>query len=99
MSRFPAAARHLPALLLGLSLVLALVAAATGARALTVAAVTLSILLEVWLGGRALAGALPLEQAGLGRMARFLLRVVAVTLVSTWTPALVVAFLIAVALF
>jgi len=79
MSRFPAAARHLPSLCVGLSLALALLAAATGAGALTVAAVTLSILLEAWVGGRSVAGAL-LEQAGLGRMARFLLRVLAVAL-------------------
>ena len=95
MSRFAAAARHLPALALGLSLVSALLAAATGLGWLTAAAVAVSMLLEVWAGRRA-GGALLLQQAGLDVMARFLVRALAVALVVAWAPALVVAFLVAV---
>ena len=96
MSRFPAVARHLPALCLGLSLILTLLVAAGGIAWLTFAVVALSILLEVWVGTRPAAAGLILEQAGLGAMARVLLRVVAVALVVTWTPLLAIAFLVAV---
>jgi CDP-Glycerol:Poly(glycerophosphate) glycerophosphotransferase len=99
MPRFSAAARYVPSLAVGLSLALALAAAATGARALTVAAVAVSIVLEAWFGGRASTGPLPLEQAGLGALARFLIRVVAVSLAAAWSPAVAVAFLLVVALF
>jgi CDP-glycerol:poly(glycerophosphate) glycerophosphotransferase len=98
MWKIPAVARHLPALCLGLSLVLTLLAAATGNAWLTFAVVAASILLEAWVGTRSGNGGLVLEQAGLGVIARFLLRVVAVTLMVTWTPSLAVAFLAAVSL-
>ncbi|HLL61578.1 MAG TPA: CDP-glycerol glycerophosphotransferase family protein [Propionibacteriaceae bacterium] len=96
MPKYPAVARHLPALCLGLSLVLTLLVAATGIAWLTLAVVAASIALEVWVGTRPGPAGLVLEQAGLGGIARFLLRVVPVTLVATWTPSLAVAFLVAV---
>jgi hypothetical protein len=83
----------------GSSLALVLVAAATGAGAITAAAVAVSILIDAWVGRRTSVGPLPLEQAGLGRLTRFLLRVVAVALAAAWTPALVVAFLVGFVLF
>ena len=96
MSRFPAATRHLRALCLGLSLLLALLASATRLTWLTAVAVAVSILLEVWASRRPPVGAVLMEQAGLDVMARFLVRTLAVALVIAWTPALAVAFVVAV---
>ncbi len=99
MSRFPAAARHLSSLCLGASLALTLVASASGLIWLTAVAVVLSVGFEVWAGMRGPTGTLLLEQAGLGVITRFLVRVLAVALAVELTPGHVVAFLVAVFLF
>jgi len=98
MFKFRSAARHLPSVAVGLSIALALLAAAAGSRLVTAAVLTVSILLEVWIAVRPSAAVVMLQQAGLGRVARFLLRALSVALVVAWTPPLVVAFLAAVVL-